>query len=191
MTVILLPVLAARIAARHRGKMARFREFQRRYSGFCSAGLSSVSKSQQLGRSAMKIITYALSSVALAATLSVAQAADVPDALSVEWQGKHPCEKLFEDAQVLVARCTFPPGAMHVCHSHPSYLSYVVSGGQAQVQDEKGVRKVNVVAGALADVPPTPWHELTNVGDTTLQFVVVEKKYQAGPKVDQSSCPKR
>ena len=107
----------------------------------------------------MKIITYALSSVALAATLSVAQAADVPDALSVEWQGNHPCEKLFEDAQVLVARCTFPPGAMHVCHSHPSYLSYVVSGGQAQIQDEKGVRKVNVVAGALADVPPTPWHE--------------------------------
>jgi len=139
----------------------------------------------------MKIITNILSSVALAATLSVAQAADVPDALSVEWQGKHPCEKLFEDAQILVARCTFPPGAMHVCHSHPSYLSYVVSGGQAQVQDEKGVRKVNVVAGALADVPPTPWHELTNVGDTTLQFVVVEKKYQAGPKVDQSSCPKR
>src|SRR4029078_11837324 len=38
-----------------------------------------------LGRSAMKIITYALSSVALAATLSVAQASDVPDALSVEW----------------------------------------------------------------------------------------------------------
>ena len=110
----------------------------------------------------MKIITYALSSVALAATLSVAQAGNVPDALSVEWQGNHPCEKLFEDAQVRVARCTFPPGAMHVCHSHPSYLSYVVSDGQAQIRDEKGVRKVNAVAGALADVPPTPWHELTN-----------------------------
>jgi mannose-6-phosphate isomerase-like protein (cupin superfamily) len=80
---------------------------------------------------------------------------------------------------------------MHVCHSHPSYLFYVVSGGQAQVQDEKGVRKVNVVAGAFVDVPPTPWHELTNVGDTTLQYIVVEKKYQAGPTVDQSSCPKR
>jgi hypothetical protein len=34
---------------------------------------------------------------------------DVPDALSVEWQGKKPCEKLFEGAQVRVARCTFPP----------------------------------------------------------------------------------
>ena len=41
---------------------------------------------------------------------------DVPDALSVEWQDKKPCEKLFEDAQVRVARCTFPPGTVHVCH---------------------------------------------------------------------------
>jgi quercetin dioxygenase-like cupin family protein len=139
----------------------------------------------------MKIITYALSSVALAATLSVAQAADVPDALSVEWQGKHPCEKLFEDAQVRVARCTFPPGAVHVCHAHPAYLSYVVSGGQGQVQDAKGIRKVEVATGALLDSQPIAWHEFSNVGDTTIQFVVVEKKYQAGPTVDQSSCPKR
>ena len=139
----------------------------------------------------MKIITYALSSVALAATLSVAQAADVPDALLVEWQGKHPCEKLFEDAQVRVARCTFPPGAVHVCHAHPAYLSYVVSGGQGQVQDAKGIRKFEVVAGAFSDAQPIPWHEFTNIGDTTIQYVVVEKKYQAGPTVDQSSCPKR
>src|SRR6478736_9824364 len=137
------------------------------------------------------LATVTVASLSLLAAPSAVMADDVPDALSVEWKGKHPCEKLFEDAQVRVARCTFPPGAMHVCQSHPSYLSFVVSGGQAQIQDEKGVRKVNVVAGALADVPPIPWHELTNVGDTTLQFVVVEKKYQAGPKVDQSSCPKR
>jgi hypothetical protein len=43
---------------------------------------------------------------------------DVPDALSVEWQGKKPCEKLFEDAQVRVARCTFPPGTVHLCPVH-------------------------------------------------------------------------
>ncbi len=38
-----------------------------------------------------------------------ARADDVPDALSVEWQGKKPCEKLFDDEHVRVARCTFPP----------------------------------------------------------------------------------
>jgi mannose-6-phosphate isomerase-like protein (cupin superfamily) len=67
----------------------------------------------------------------------------------------------------------------------------VVSGGRGQVQDEKGVRKIDVKTGAFLDAQPVPWHEFTNIGDTTIQFVVVEKKYQATPIVDQSSCPKR
>jgi hypothetical protein len=40
------------------------------------------------------------------------------------------------------------------------------------------------------DVPPTPWHEFANVGDTTIQFVIVEKKYQASTPVSQTACPK-
>ena len=132
----------------------------------------------------------ALGAAGVLGAVEMARADDVPDALSVEWQGKKPCEKLFDDAQVRVARCTFPPGAVHVCHSHPGYLSYVVNGGQGQIQDEKGIRKIDVVAGALLDVPPTPWHEFANVGDTTIQFLVVEKKYQAAPPVSQASCPK-
>lgn len=132
----------------------------------------------------------ALGSPGILGGVDVARADDVPDALSVEWQGKKPCEKLFDDAHVRVARCTFPPGAVHVCHSHPGYLSYVVSGGQGQVQDEKGIRKIDVTAGALFDVPPTPWHEFANVGDTTIQYIIVEKKYQVAPPVSQTACPK-
>ena len=88
-------------------------------------------------------ITLAIIGAALGLLVApfAASADDVPDALSVEWQGKKLCEKLFEDAQVRVARCTFPPGAVHVCHSHPAYLSYVLSGGQGQVQDERGTRR--------------------------------------------------
>src|SRR5215475_4283230 len=92
-----------------------------------------------------------------------ANAQDVPNALSVEWQGQKPCEKLFEDAQVRISRCTFPPGAMHVCHSHPSYITYALSGGKAQLQDEKGTRQVELSTGSHGDVPPVPWHELTNI----------------------------
>jgi quercetin dioxygenase-like cupin family protein len=139
----------------------------------------------------MNVRKIAILAVTISASFTIAQAAEVPDALTVEWEGKHPCEKLFEDAQVRVARCTFPPGTVHVCHSHPSYLTYVVSGGQGQVQDDKGTRKIDVVAGAFANVPPIPWHEFANVGDTTIQFVVVEKKYETVTSVDQSSCPKR
>jgi quercetin dioxygenase-like cupin family protein len=116
-------------------------------------------------------------------------AEDVPGALAVEWEGKKPCEKLFEDDQIRVARCTFPSGTVHVCHTHPSYLTYVLSGGQAEVQDEKGKRKIDVVAGAFADVPPIPWHEFANVGEITLQYLVIEKKYQPASVVDRAVCP--
>ena len=112
------------------------------------------------------------------------------DVSEVEWQGKKPCEKLFEDAQVRIARCTFPPGAVHVCHSHPSSLTYVLSGGRAQVQDEKGTRKVGIATGAFVDAPPTPWHEFTNIGETMVQVLLVEKKYQAASPLSQSVCPK-
>ena len=103
--------------------------------------------------------------------VNVARADDVPDALSVEWQGKKPCEKLFDDAHVRVARCTFPPGAVHVCHSHPGYVSYVVSGGQGQVEDEKGIRKINVTAGALFDVPPTAFHPPPKVDSSIVRII--------------------
>jgi len=118
-------------------------------------------------------------------------AEDVPGALAVEWEGKKPCEKLFEDDQVRVARCTFSKGAIHVCHAHPCYLTCVLSGGQAEVQDDKGKRKVESVAGAFADVPPIPWHEFANVGETTLQYLVVEKKYQPAPVANRAECPSR
>ena len=118
-----------------------------------------------------------------------AMAEDVPDALSVEWKGQKPCEKLFEDAEVRIARCSFPPGAKHVCHSHPSYVSYTLSGGKGQLQDEKGTRQVEPQTGSYVDVPPVPWHVLTNTGDTTLQFLIVEKKYQPAPHVSETACP--
>jgi quercetin dioxygenase-like cupin family protein len=139
----------------------------------------------------MNASKIAIFAATITASFTIAQAAEVPSALTVEWEGNHPCEKLFEDAQVRVARCTFSPGTVHVCHSHPSYLTYVLSGGQGQVQDDKGTRKIDVVTGAFANVPPIPWHEFANIGDTTIQYVVVEKKYEAQPSVDQSSCPKR
>ena len=136
-----------------------------------------------------------LSVIFLSITVPVAPfavvAEDVPDALSVEWQGQKPCEKLFEDDQVRISRCSFPPGATHVCHSHPAYLFYVLSGGKAQVQDEKGTRAVEIRTGSHVDAPPVPWHEVANIGNTTLQFLNVEKKYRPAPSVSQTVCPSK
>ena len=121
------------------------------------------------------------------APLAAARSDSVPDALSVEWQGQKPCEKLFEDAQIRIARCTFPPGAVHVRHSHPGYLSYVLSGGKGQIQDEKGTRQVEVRTDTMTNSPPIPWHELTNTGDTTLRYLVIERKYEPVPSAEQAA----
>jgi quercetin dioxygenase-like cupin family protein len=125
-----------------------------------------------------------LVTVFVVAPLAAAQSETAPDGLSVEWQGQKPCEKLFEDSQIRIARCTFPPGSKHVRHSHPGYSSYVLSGGKAQIQDEKGTRQAEPRTDAFLNSPPIPWHELTNTGDTTLRYLVIERKYEPVPGGD-------
>jgi quercetin dioxygenase-like cupin family protein len=110
-----------------------------------------------------------------------ARSENAPDALSVEWQGQKPCEKVYEDEQMRVARCMFPPGSKHVRHSHPGYLSYVLSGGKGQIEDEKGTRQVELVTGTYSNSPALRWHELANTGDTTLGFLILERKYEPLP----------
>ena len=126
------------------------------------------------------MIRYSASLAALGLLISTSAAVseDVPDALSVEWQGQHPCEKLYEDAEIRALRCTFAPGAVHVRHSHPGNLVYTISGGKAKAQDDKGTREGQPKTGGFSNNPPTPWHEVTNIGDTTLSFLVIEKKYE-------------
>jgi mannose-6-phosphate isomerase-like protein (cupin superfamily) len=122
--------------------------------------------------------------VALAALLAApaARADEVPDALSVEWNGHHPCEKLDEDAYIRVLRCTFKPGDVHVRHSHPASFGCAISGGHGQVVDSKGTREVETKDGQCFTNPPIPWHEFTNTGTTTIQYIIVEKKYLPPPR---------
>jgi quercetin dioxygenase-like cupin family protein len=119
--------------------------------------------------------------IGLLISTSTAMSEDVPDALSVEWQGKHLCEKLYEDAQIRAIRCTLAPGETHVRHSHPGNIGYVISGGKVKSQDDKGTREGQPKTGGFNNNPPTPWHEVTNIGDTTLSFFVIEKKYEPVP----------
>ncbi len=118
----------------------------------------------------------------------IARAQPVPDAFSVEWQGTHPCEKLYEDAQIRIGRCTFPPGSIHLCHSHPGAWGYVLSGATIQTRDQRGTRQSEAKTGDYRDGAAIPWHESTNVGDTTFGVLIVEKKYQPVTAVDQSVC---
>jgi hypothetical protein len=102
-------------------------------------------------------------------------------------QGQKPCEKFYEDAQILIARCTFPPGSKHVLLSQPGYFSYVLSGGKSQTEDANGTRQIEHLTGSHKNNPPISWQELTNVGDTALSFLVIERKYDQVPAVERAS----
>jgi quercetin dioxygenase-like cupin family protein len=122
----------------------------------------------------------------LAAPLATS-AQPVPDSLSVEWQGRKPCERLYEDTQILVVRCTFPPGSKHVKHSHPGHFVYPLSDGRAQIENDSGKRNYEVRAGNHINSPPIAWHEMTNIGDTTLSYVIVERKYEPVPGIERAA----
>ena len=126
----------------------------------------------------MSRISLALTAIAVVLAPLAATAQNVPDAFSVEWQGKPPCQKLYEDAYIRIGRCVFPPGAVHLRHTHPAYFLYTLSGGKGQVQDARGTRQSETKTGSYFSLAPVPWHVFSNVGDTTISYLIVEKKYQ-------------
>ena len=126
----------------------------------------------------MSKLPIAIAVAAILITPFAARSQEVPDAFSVEWQGKKPCENLHEDDQIRILRCTFPPGAVHVRHRHPANFVYTLSGGEVEMQNANGTRQAESRTDAFTYNQPIPWHEITNKGDTTLRYIVVEMKYQ-------------
>lgn len=100
----------------------------------------------------------------------------LPDALEAGWKGGRVCEKLHEDDQIRVLRCTVPPGGGHERHSHTPHYGYVLSGGKLRIDDDGGSRIVEVATGSDFFSEGTPWHEAVNIGETTASFLVVEPK---------------
>jgi hypothetical protein len=46
------------------------------------------------------------------------------------------------------------------------------------VTDATGTHRTEAVTDAAGLSPPIAWHEGTNIGDTTVRYVVVEMKYR-------------
>ena len=123
-----------------------------------------------------KILVAALS--AAIPVIPLAATSGEPDALEVEWEGKKLCEQLHDDDQIRILRCIFPPGAKHVRHQHPAYFAYALGGGKLEVESSAGSAPFEPVAEASALSPPVSWHEVTNIGETTVRYIVVEMKYR-------------
>ena len=99
----------------------------------------------------------------------------LPSALEAGWEGERVCELRHQTDTHRVLRCTFPPGVGHERHFHPAHYGYALSGGTMQITDASGTRTVDLATGADYSSDGTPWHEVVNVGDTPVIYLIVEE----------------
>jgi quercetin dioxygenase-like cupin family protein len=100
----------------------------------------------------------------------------LPDPLEAGWRGLPVCEKLLDDPEQRVLRCSFPPGVGHERHFHPRHFGYAISGGRMRITDANGTRDVDLATGSSFTSHGVAWHEVVNVGDTTVVYLIVEPK---------------
>ena len=110
------------------------------------------------------------------AAIQAPSTAPLPDPLLAGWGGKPVCERLLEDERQRVLRCTFPPGVGHERHYHRPHFGYTLSGGRVRIADPAGTRESALLTGSTFTSAGVAWHEVLNVGDTTIQYLIVESK---------------
>ena len=119
----------------------------------------------------------AIAVISLAAVFAAHAAEEsLPDPLQAGWKGEQVCEKLHEDEHNRILRCTFPPGVGHERHYHVPHFGYALAGGRAEITDASGTRVVEFPTGSASDSEGTEWHEILNVGETTIVYLLVEPK---------------
>jgi quercetin dioxygenase-like cupin family protein len=101
-------------------------------------------------------------------------AESLPDPLAAGWQGRQVCEKLHESNDIRVLRCTFAPGVGHERHFHDAHYGYALSGGTMKITDGSGTRTVELQTGSDFYSDGVDWHTVINVGETTVQYLIVE-----------------
>ena len=100
----------------------------------------------------------------------------LPDPLAAGWKGAPVCERLHDDSDQRVIRCTFKPGVGHERHYHSPHFGYTINGGRMQIRDDSGTREVDVPSGSSFTSAGVVWHEVMNIGNTTAVFLIVEPK---------------
>ena len=103
-------------------------------------------------------------------------AEELPDPVATGWQGETVCEVLREDGELRIFRCTFPPGVGHERHFHPRHFGYALSGGKMRITSDNGTREVTLKTGSYFFNEGIAWHEVLNIGDTTVSYLMIEPK---------------
>jgi len=124
----------------------------------------------------MRPVGLALAGGALLASAAVlGHPHALPDALAAGWQGENVCELQHQTATHRILRCTFPPGVGHERHFHPAHYGYALSGGTMQLISASGTRVAEISTGSHYTSNGVEWHEVINIGDTTVTYLIVEE----------------
>lgn len=100
----------------------------------------------------------------------------LPDPLQAGWLGQPVCELLHEDSYQRILRCKFAPDTGHERHFHAPHFGYAIEGGRMQITDSAGVREVDLPTGSSFTSEGVEWHEVRNVGGTTVTYLIIERK---------------
>ena len=118
--------------------------------------------------------------VALVASLGVvgvcATQPPLPDLLEAGWNGVPVCEQLHEDSDHRILRCTFPPSVGQERHFHNRHFGYAIAGGRMRITDSSGIREVDPATGSSFASDGVAWHEVVNIGDSTVVYLIIEPK---------------
>lgn len=124
---------------------------------------------------ALRVLVYPLFIIIFAASHGKSvHAESLPDPLAAGWQEKKVCEQLHKSIDMRVLRCTFAPGVGHERHFHATHYGYALSGGTMKITDGNGTRTVELQTGSDFYSDGIDWHTVINVGETTVQYLIVE-----------------
>ena len=96
-------------------------------------------------------------------------------ALEAGWAGKPVCELQHRTETHRILKCSFAPGVGHERHFHPAHFGYALSGGTMKLTDANGQRIAQIATGSSYSSEGVAWHQVVNVGDTTVTYLIVEE----------------
>ena len=99
----------------------------------------------------------------------------LPSALEAGWDGERVCELRHQTETHRVLKCSFAPGVGHERHYHPAHFGYALSGGTMKLTDANGDRVAEIATGSSYSSEGVEWHQVVNVGDTTVTYLIVEE----------------
>ena len=121
------------------------------------------------------LIAGSVGAMTVACTTMQQSGDDLPSALEAGWEGERVCTLQHQTETHRILRCTFPPGVGHERHYHPPHYGFALSGGTMQLTSESGTRTATLEDGSDYSSDGVAWHEVVNVGETTVTYLIVEE----------------